>query len=269
MIAARRDALELRLDRAVAHARELRQAAGRARGAAVRLPWASDRLHAFVLQGMADNATAPREQAPRSTTPTSSRTPGAGRGLLEALAARCGRRGDRRYPGVLPSAHARGGGRRARRAARSGRLERPVAAARPPIASSPRRSRSARFLQKTLRPHLEALSAADDPFARVRLAATCRAARRRDETVAAPRRRRSLAETPRRVARAADRSHRRASRRRAAGSAAARRGARSVPRTIASRAMPTSATSRNATRRAACRRICTSATSPRTRFSRR
>ena len=49
--------------------------------------WASDRLHAFVLQGMQDNA---RAFAASGTTylPYVEPEPGAGRGLLEALAAR-------------------------------------------------------------------------------------------------------------------------------------------------------------------------------------
>jgi deoxyribodipyrimidine photo-lyase len=55
---------------------------------AVRLdyPYASDRLHAFLLQGMADNA---RRLAGRATYhPYVERAAGEGRGLLEALAAR-------------------------------------------------------------------------------------------------------------------------------------------------------------------------------------
>ncbi len=49
-------------------------------------PWASDRLHAFVLEGMAGNAAAARE-AGITYFPYVEPTPGAGKGLLAALAA--------------------------------------------------------------------------------------------------------------------------------------------------------------------------------------
>lgn len=50
-------------------------------------PWASDRLHAFVLEGMADNART-LQRAPVTYLPYVEPSPGAGRGLLGALAAR-------------------------------------------------------------------------------------------------------------------------------------------------------------------------------------
>jgi deoxyribodipyrimidine photo-lyase len=48
-------------------------------------PWASDRLHTFVVEGMAANATA-FEDAPVCYYPYVEPVPGAGRGLLRALA---------------------------------------------------------------------------------------------------------------------------------------------------------------------------------------
>src|SRR5690606_19386952 len=50
-------------------------------------PWASDRLHAFVLQGMADNRAA-FEGGPARHLAYVEPTPGAGSGLLAALAER-------------------------------------------------------------------------------------------------------------------------------------------------------------------------------------
>jgi deoxyribodipyrimidine photo-lyase len=87
MIAARRTTHSFALDHAVARAIEL------GRPLVVFEPlrcghrWASDRLHAFVLQGMADNA---RACAARRVTylPYVEPEPGRGRGLLAALAAR-------------------------------------------------------------------------------------------------------------------------------------------------------------------------------------
>ena len=88
MIACRRAALQLR-----ARARgEQRAPAGKPLVVLEPLRcgyrWASDRIHRFVLDGMADNARAPRAARASSIIPTSSPSPGAGKGLLEALAAR-------------------------------------------------------------------------------------------------------------------------------------------------------------------------------------
>src|SRR5690606_24002030 len=49
--------------------------------------WASDRLHAFVIQGMADNQLALADR-PAIYYPYLERSPGEGSGLLEALAQR-------------------------------------------------------------------------------------------------------------------------------------------------------------------------------------
>src|SRR5690242_17633670 len=58
MIAARRTAWNFALDRAVDHARALRKPLVVFEALEVDYPWASDRLHCFVLQGMQDNAQA-------------------------------------------------------------------------------------------------------------------------------------------------------------------------------------------------------------------
>jgi len=51
-------------------------------------PWASDRLHAFVLQGMAAHAEAARKRPAITHYPYVERAEGEGRGLLAALAER-------------------------------------------------------------------------------------------------------------------------------------------------------------------------------------
>ena len=51
-------------------------------------PWASDRMHRFVLDGMAATAAVVREVARAATTHTSSQRPGDGRGLLQRLSQR-------------------------------------------------------------------------------------------------------------------------------------------------------------------------------------
>jgi len=85
MIAARRTSHSHARDRAIACAVE------RERPLVVLEPlrtgyrWASDRLHAFVLQGMADNAAA-FAAAGIAYLPYVEPEPGRGRGLLEALA---------------------------------------------------------------------------------------------------------------------------------------------------------------------------------------
>jgi deoxyribodipyrimidine photo-lyase len=87
MIASRRAGFNFGLQRAVEHARALGKPIVILEALRVGYPWASDRLHRFVLDGMADNharfATRPALHHPYVEP-----TPGAGRGLLEALAAR-------------------------------------------------------------------------------------------------------------------------------------------------------------------------------------
>jgi deoxyribodipyrimidine photo-lyase len=86
MVAARRTRWNFGLQRAVWHARALRRPLVVLEALRAGYAWASDRLHAFVLQGMRDNADGLSD---RGVTyhPYVEPSPGAGRGLLEALAA--------------------------------------------------------------------------------------------------------------------------------------------------------------------------------------
>jgi deoxyribodipyrimidine photo-lyase len=87
MIASRRVHSNHALDRAVALARAHGKPLVVLEALRAGYPYASDRLHAFVLQGMAENA---RRLAGRTVTyhPYVERTSGEGKGLLEALGAR-------------------------------------------------------------------------------------------------------------------------------------------------------------------------------------
>ncbi len=87
MIAARRTTWSFALDHAVAVAKQLDRPLVVFEPLRAGYPWACDRFHAFVLQGMADNA---KRCAARGVTYLAyvEPVPGEGRGLLEALAAR-------------------------------------------------------------------------------------------------------------------------------------------------------------------------------------
>jgi deoxyribodipyrimidine photo-lyase len=85
MIAARRHRWSFALDRALWHARELGKPLLVLEALRAGYRWASDRHHAFVLQGMADNAAAFRA-AGVTYLPYVEPEPGAGSGLVEALA---------------------------------------------------------------------------------------------------------------------------------------------------------------------------------------
>lgn len=87
MTSARRATMNFALDRAVAHARALRRPLVVLEPLRAAYPWASDRLHTFVIQGMADNTRA-FARRPVTYHPYLEPTPGAGRGLLKALARR-------------------------------------------------------------------------------------------------------------------------------------------------------------------------------------
>jgi deoxyribodipyrimidine photo-lyase len=87
MVAARRARANFALQRAVELAVEPGRALVVLEPIRCDYPWASDRLHAFVLQGMADNARAFAGQRVRFV-PYVERRPGEGRGLLEAFASR-------------------------------------------------------------------------------------------------------------------------------------------------------------------------------------
>ncbi|MCA9632289.1 MAG: deoxyribodipyrimidine photolyase [Myxococcales bacterium] len=87
MIANRRAHYNFALDRAIDHARRLKQPLVVLEALRVGYRWASDRLHTFVIQGMGDNQ---RSFAGSGATylPYVEPRPGAGSGLLQALAAR-------------------------------------------------------------------------------------------------------------------------------------------------------------------------------------
>lgn len=85
MIAARRTTWSFALDHAIARGRELDRPLLVFEPLRAGYRWASDRLHAFVLQGMADNARA-FARAGVTYLPYVEPEAGAGRGLLAALA---------------------------------------------------------------------------------------------------------------------------------------------------------------------------------------
>ncbi|MEO7731716.1 MAG: deoxyribodipyrimidine photolyase [Kofleriaceae bacterium] len=85
MIAARRTAWSFALDHAIARAVELGRPLSVLEPLRAGYAWASDRMHAFVLQGMADNARA-FAAAKVAYLPYVEPAAGQGRGLLAALA---------------------------------------------------------------------------------------------------------------------------------------------------------------------------------------
>ena len=85
MTSARRVASNFALDRAAEWCRELGRPLIVLEALRAGYPWASDRLHAFVLPGMGENARA-RADAGVGALAYVEPAPGAGRGLLEALA---------------------------------------------------------------------------------------------------------------------------------------------------------------------------------------
>lgn len=87
MIAARRSSWSYGLDRAIEHVNALGKPLLVLEPLRVAYPHASDRLHGFVLDGMAANARA-FERAGIAYYPYVEPEPGAGRGLLAALAAK-------------------------------------------------------------------------------------------------------------------------------------------------------------------------------------
>lgn len=87
MIAARRPSWNFALDRAIAHARAFNKPLVVFEPLEVDYPWASDRLHRFVIDGMRDNAAA-FAGTPVTYFPYVEPRPGEGRGLLESLSRR-------------------------------------------------------------------------------------------------------------------------------------------------------------------------------------
>ena len=87
MIAARRVEWSFAMDRAIALARDLGKPLVVLEPLRVDYPWASDRFHRFVIDGMHDNQRA-LERTPIAYHPYVEPSVGAGKGLLEVLAAR-------------------------------------------------------------------------------------------------------------------------------------------------------------------------------------
>jgi deoxyribodipyrimidine photo-lyase len=87
MIAARRTTWSFALDHALAHARVLQRPLVVLEPLRIGYPWASDRMHAFVLAGMRDNAAA-FAKAGITYLPYIERAANEGRGLVAELAKR-------------------------------------------------------------------------------------------------------------------------------------------------------------------------------------
>jgi deoxyribodipyrimidine photo-lyase len=87
MTSARRMTCNFALERAVEWARELGRGVVVLEALRCDYKWASDRFHRFILDGMIDNARDAQGREGLAWYPYVERTPGAGKGLLEALAA--------------------------------------------------------------------------------------------------------------------------------------------------------------------------------------
>jgi deoxyribodipyrimidine photo-lyase len=164
MIAARRTAWSHALDRALALAAELDRPLLVLEPLRAGYRWASDRHHAFVLQGMADNAAA-FAAAGVTYLPYVEPEPGRGRGLLEALARHaCAVVTDEQPGFFLPRMIAAAGARL------PVRLEQVDGNGLLPLRAADRAYPSAatfrRHLQRTLAPHL-AVPPAAAPLARL------------------------------------------------------------------------------------------------------
>ncbi len=85
MVASRRTGWNFALDRAAEHSRTLGLPLVVLEALRCDYPWASDRFHRFIIQGMADNQKA-LAGTPATYFPFVEETPGHGRGLLQALA---------------------------------------------------------------------------------------------------------------------------------------------------------------------------------------
>jgi deoxyribodipyrimidine photo-lyase len=166
MIASRRARWNFSLQRAVDWAKSLRKPLVILEALRCDYPWASDRLHQFIIQGMADNAAAFKAKS-AVYYPYLEPAPGKGRGLLAALAKRACLVVSDDFPCFfLPrmvESAARQVAVRFELVDSNGLL--PMRAASKVFA---RAVDFRRFLQKNLREHLMALPA-DDPFRRIRL----------------------------------------------------------------------------------------------------
>lgn len=159
MIANRRPQFNFALEQAVGEAQRLGKGLLILEALRADYPWASDRLHAFVIQGMAANAAA-FARTGAHYLPYLEPRPGAGRGLVEALAARACLVVTDRFPAFfLPRMVAAAAERLAVRVEEvdaCGLLPLAAAAHAYPTAHSFRR-----FLQQTLPGHLEDLPSPD------------------------------------------------------------------------------------------------------------
>jgi len=158
MIAARRAGWSFGLDHAIARAVELGRPLVVFEPLRAGYPWASDRLHAFVLQGMADNARA-FAAAGVAYLPYVEPAAGEGSGLLAALAGHACLVVTDEQPGVfLPRMVAAAG------AALAVRLEQVDGNGILPLRGTdkayPTAASFRRQLQKTIHPHLGAAPAA-------------------------------------------------------------------------------------------------------------
>jgi len=171
MIAFRRTKWNFALDRAVEWSRELKKPLLIFEPLRVDYRWASDRMHRFVIEGMADNARRIASTKNRGIRyfPYVEPAPNAGKGLLAALAERACAVVTDEYPAFfLPPMVSQAGGRlgvRAERVDSNGLL--PLQAADRAFATA---LSFRRFLQKQLPSRLEDFPCADS-LAAVRLPA--------------------------------------------------------------------------------------------------
>jgi deoxyribodipyrimidine photo-lyase len=166
MTAARRTSSSFALDRAVAWARELGKPLAILEAVRIGYRWASERLHRFVLDGMAENARRLSRRRARYY-PYVEPTRDAGRGLLESLAAHAAVVVTDDFPCFFVPRMLEAAGRRLRV-----RLEAVDGNGLLPLRASDRAFPTAfafrRFLQRTLPAHLGVTPTAD-PFVRVAL----------------------------------------------------------------------------------------------------
>jgi deoxyribodipyrimidine photo-lyase len=166
MIAARRATWNFSLDRAIEHSRALGLPLLVLEALRCDHPWASDRLHRFALDGMADNARR-FARSPVGYYPYVEPAPGHGRGLLAALAARAAVVVTDDYPTYFLPRMIESAGRQL-----PVRVEAVDANGLVPIRSAPKAFPTAHafraFIQRTLREHLAAVPA-PDPLKGLRL----------------------------------------------------------------------------------------------------
>jgi deoxyribodipyrimidine photo-lyase len=169
MIAFRRTTWNFSLERAVEWAKEFRKPLVIFEPLRIGYRWASDRLHRFVLDGMADNLRLLEPLRARGVHyyPYVEPAPDQGKGLLASLAAHACVVVTDEYPSFFLPRMVRGAGRHL-----PVRLEEVDSNGLLPLRAADRVFASAfsfrSFLQKALRPHLEALPR-PDPLANVRL----------------------------------------------------------------------------------------------------